>query len=225
MVSYLKSKMIVIGDSEKVAAMQAYMKTTQPFYGVQAVPLRKIFKEAVKKFPISSRREYEEVILELWNGKYREEMYQAMEVAARYRKYHDERSWQLCEHLVHSAPNWDTLDFIAGKLISPLILQNRKLEQVLIKWSNADNFWVRRASLLAHLRHRSETNTKLLSRTILKLAHEKEFFIRKAIGWILRDYSYANPEWVKDFVGEHQDKLSGLSKREALKRINRMSKS
>ncbi|MCB0173573.1 MAG: DNA alkylation repair protein, partial [Anaerolineae bacterium] len=84
-----------------------------------------------------------------------------------------------------------------------------------------DNFWVRRASLLAHLRHKEQTNTQLLADTILALCHESEFFIRKAIGWVLRDYSYTDPAWVSNFVAQYDDRLSGLSKREALKQINR----
>jgi 3-methyladenine DNA glycosylase AlkD len=69
------------------------------------------------------------------------------------------------------------------------------------------------------LHHRDKTNTALLTELILRLCHEQEFFIRKAIGWILRDYAYENPEWVKVFVAEHQHLLSGLSQREALKHI------
>ena len=213
-----------IGDSEKAKGMQAYMKTTQEFYGVQAGPRRKSFKAIARNFKNITREEYEQIIFELWNGHYREEMYQALEVAEHYRNYRDLESWSIYERLVKSASNWDTLDWIAGKLVSPLILQHRELEQTLVKWSKSENFWVRRASLLAHLHHKDETNTELLAETILKLSHEQEFFIRKAIGWILRDYSYSNPEWVLAFVQKHHDALSGLSKREALKQINRGTK-
>jgi len=89
------------------------------------------------------------------------------------------------------------------------------------EWAIHDNLWVRRASLLAYLHHGDKTNVKLMSDTILKLAHEKEFFIRKAIGWILRDYSYSNPMRVQEFTSQHKCILSELSKREALKAINR----
>lgn len=220
MVVQLQEEMKKARDPEKAAGMQAYMKTRQAFYGIQATPRRRLFKAAARKFKDITRQEYEQIIFELWNGRYREDMYQALEVAEHYKAYRDERVWPIYERLIRSASNWDTLDWIAGKLVSSLLLQHRAFEQDLVKWSKDENFWVRRASLLAHLRHRDKTNRQLLSETILLLCHEKEFFIRKAIGWVLRDYSYANPEWVANFVEKHQDSLSGLSKREALKRIN-----
>lgn len=212
-------------DPAKAVPMQAYMKTNQPFYGISATPRRQIFRQAIRKYPIQSHDEYEQAIEELWAGKYREEMYQALEVAEHYKVFRDQTEWPFYEKLVQTATNWDTLDWIVGKLVSPLVLRHRKFERVLRTWANSENFWVRRASLLAHLHHKKETNTRLLAVTILKLAHEKEFFIRKAIGWVLRDYSYTNAEWVRKFVDEHERELSGLSKREALKQILRKQNS
>lgn len=199
--------------------MQAYMKTDQPFYGVMAVPQREIARAACRDFPDLTREEWETVILELWNGTHREEMHQALHVAQHYTSHRTPEAWPLFERLVHEATNWDTLDWIAGRLISELVLENRRFESDLVRWSESDNLWVRRASLLAHLRHKERTNTRLLSETILRLAPEREFFIRKAIGWVLREYSKTSPEWVRSFVDRHGDRLSGLSRREALKRI------
>ncbi len=221
MVLQLNQEMEKAGDSERAKGMQAYMKTTQPFYGIQAGPRKKIFKQVAKNFKDLTHEEYEQVIFELWNGQYHEEMYQALETAQHYKAYHNLESWPIFDRLVKSVTNWDTLDWIAGRIVSPLILKHREMEEKLVEWSKDSNFWVRRASLLAHLHHKKETNSKLLAETILALAHEEEFFIRKAIGWILRDYSYANPEWVEAFVKEYEAELSGLSKREALKQINR----
>lgn len=209
------------GDPIKAPQMQAYMKTDQPFYGVQSKLRKQIFRNAIKKYPITSRTEWEEVILELWHGTHRESMYQALEIAERYKKYHDEDAWQLFEQLLRTATNWDMVDWLSSNLIGRLVEKYRHFEYELWEWTDDDNFWVRRASLLAHLKHKEETNFELLSRTILKLAHEKEFFIRKAIGWVLRQYSYTDADWVIQFVNKHENKLSGLSKREALKAINR----
>ena len=108
------------------------------------------------------------------------------------------------------------LDWIAGKIMSLLILEHRELEQELIQWRVDENMWVRRASLLAHLKHKSAANTTLLGETIEMLAHEEEFFIRKAIGWVLREYSKTDPAWVGAFVEMHEVELSSLSKREAM---------
>jgi len=218
---YIKNELIRFGDANKALQMQAYMKTDQLFYGVQSVQRKIIFRDAIRTYPIKSRYGWEKVILELWNGSHREEMYQALQVSERYKKYHDESAWILFEKLLRSATNWDTVDWLSSNLIGQLVYKYRHFEKQLVKWSDDENFWMRRASLLAHLKHKQNTNKELLSETILKLAHEKEFFIRKAIGWILRQYSYTDPEWVVQFVKKHEDSFSGLSKREALKALNR----
>ena len=210
-----------LADPDIAQGMRAYMKSDQPFYGVKAGPRRTAFKTIAKQFKFIAPEEYEQIIFELWGGTHREEMYQALEVAEHYKKYRTLASWPIYDRLVRTSPHWDTLDWIAGKIVSPLVLKHRELEAQLVDWSQDDNFWVRRASLLAHLRHKAHTNTELLADTILALCHEQEFFIRKAIGWVLRDYSYTDPAWVSNFVKQYEERLSGLSKREALKQINR----
>ena len=224
MVQYLIEEMERNRDPEKAEPMQAYMKTDQPFYGIQAKPRREIFRRARRKFSIDFREEWEQVIRQLWTGEHREEMYMALEVAEHYKQFRDEMAMPLFEYLAETAPHWDTLDWIAGKLISDLVLRYREFEAKLREWRKSENLWMRRASLLAHLKHKEETNTDLLAGTILMLAHEEGFFIRKAIGWVLRDYSYANPKWVRAFVETHESDLSGLSRREALKKIKRDEK-
>lgn len=225
MVQYLFQEMAAAANSKDAPQMQSYMKTDQPFYGIKAAPRRKIFRRAAKQFSIDSRDEYGQVIRQLWNGTYREDMYQALEVAERYKKYRTQEAMPQYEYLANTATNWDTLDWIAGKLISDLVRKHRGFEAKLKEWRRSDNMWLRRTSLLAHKGHREETHTELLGETILMLSDEEEFFIRKAIGWILRDYSYANPDWVEAFVDEHEDELSGLSKQEALKKIKRVRQS
>ena len=212
---YIKKELIRFGDANKAMQMQVYMKTDQLFYGVQSVQRKIIFRDAIRKYPIKSRCEWEKVILELWNGSHREEMYEALEISERYKIYHDESAWNLFEKLLRSATNWDTVDCLSSNLIGQLVCKYRHFEKQLAKWSDDENFWMRRASLLAHLKHKQNTET------ILKLAHEKEFFIRKAIGWTLRQYSYTDHEWVVKFVKIHEDSFSGLTKREALKALNR----
>ena len=199
--------------------MQAYMKTNQPFYGIQAGPRRVLFRAAVHRHPITTRSDFEEVIHELWEGIHREEQYVALDVAERFKKFRDADSWPLFTHLVHTATHWDTLDWVAGKLVSLLILKYRHFEEDAADWAFSERMWVRRASILVHLRHKSETHTDLLATTILRLAHERAFFIRKAIGWVLRTYARTDPDWVLAFVNTHTALLSGLSRREALKHL------
>ncbi len=218
-VDELRAEMTVQANAEDAPIMQAYMKTDQPFYGVKSKARRAIFRAARRRYPVNSRDEYRDIIFDLWGGVYREEMYLALDVVEFTKPYRDIDSWPIYVELMTAAPWWDTLDWIAGKIMSLLILEHRELEAELARWRIDENMWVRRASLLAHLKHKAATNTELLAETIEMLAHEEEFFIRKAIGWVLREYSKTDPAWVGAFVAAHESTLSGLSKREAMKYV------
>lgn len=206
-------------DPVRAPQMQAYAKTDQPFYGISAPVRKAIFKQAKKQHKQLNADDYRHVITQLWEGRSREEMYLALEVACGYKNHHNDSHFTFYESLYPRAANWDTLDWIASSLISPLVLANPSRESHLKQWRQDSNMWIRRASLLAHLRHREATNTQLLAETIDMLKHEREFFIRKAIGWVLRQYAKTNPTWVLDFVKTRETQLSGLTKREALKHL------
>ena len=219
LVTYLRQAMSDAGDPAQAPAMQAYMKTDQPFYGVQAGPRREIFRAALKQHPIRSREEYGNTVRDLWGGVYREEMYLALDLAQQAKVYRDLASWPLYVEMMRTATNWDTLDWIAATLLGDLLCQHREKETEVRAWVDDANLWVRRTSLLIHLKHKGETNLPMLSAAILHLAPEKEFFIRKAIGWVLREYAKTDPDWVRAFVDDHREQLSGLSVREALKNL------
>lgn len=220
MTAYLQRELRKVADPQKARPMQAYMKNLQSFYGIQTPLRRKIFQIARKKFNITSYPEYETVIKELWRGKHREELYLAVDVAMHYKPFRADKAIRLYEFMLKSADNWDTVDAIASHLVGELVMHNRKHEALLKKWSRSKNMWLRRTSLLAHLRHKNRTNSRLLEGTILTLIDEDAFFIQKAIGWILRQYAYTDPKWVKRFVMRNSDRMSNLAKREALKHFN-----
>jgi 3-methyladenine DNA glycosylase AlkD len=219
MVEFVQQALRANANAANAEAMQAYMKTQQLFYGVKTPERRRIFREAKRRFPITSRREYTQIVRELWQGTYREENYQALEVAEHFTSFRTVASWPLYEHLVKTAPHWDTLDWIASRIAGPLIPEHRELEAKIEKWIRSRNMWVRRAALLVHLKHKQHTNTALLEKLILQVCAEEEFFIQKAIGWVLRQYAYTNPDWVRRFVKQNQSQLSNLSRREALKNL------
>lgn len=213
--------MALARNPAKAAPMQAYMKTEQPFYGIQAKQRKAIFKECITAHSIDTMEDYDEVVRTLWDGEHREDMYQALEVAEQFKSFRTVESWHLHEDLIHSASHWDTLDWVAGKLASQLVLLDReRFDKRLIAWRQDDKLWVRRASLLAHLHHGEQTNRDLLGETIRLLMPEKEFFIRKAIGWVLRDFANTDPLWVIQFARQYEADLSGLSRREALRNLD-----
>lgn len=221
MVSYLRNELQKAADAEKARPMEAYMKNLQRFYGVAMPARKKMFQSARKQYDIHSYEEYESVVKELWSGKFREELYFAIDIAMRYKAFRTDKAMKLYENMLKSADNWDTVDTIASHLVGELVLHNRKHEARLKKWARSKNMWLRRTSLLAHLRHKKQTNVRLLQETILLLTDENEFFIQKAIGWILRQYAYSDPKWVRQFVKKHSGRMSNLAKREALKHFNK----
>ena len=220
LVTYLRQAMSDAGDPAQAPAMQAYMKTDQPFYGVQAAPRREIFRAALKQHPIRSREEYGNTVRDLWGGVYREEMYLALDLAQQAKVYRDLASWPLYVEMMRTATNWDTLDVIAAHLLGDLLRQHREKEAEVRTWVDDDNLWVRRTALLIHLKHKGETNLPMLSHAILHLAHEKEFFIRKAIGWVLRATSRQRPDVVHDWLLPRAHRASGVTVREAVRYLS-----
>lgn len=217
MVIFMQQRLAEAGDPEEASAMQAYMKTKQPFYGVKAPERRAIFKQAREHTQVRTFTDYRRLVLWLWSGENREEQYLAMDAAEHYKMFRTLEAFEIYEEMLLSATHWDTVDKIASNLIGPLVQAHRELESKLLAWRESDNMWLRRASLLAHLKHKADTNVPLLTETILMLADETEFFIRKAIGWVLREYSKTDPDFVNQFVSAHADRLSPLSRNEALK--------
>ncbi len=204
-------------DKERAVPMQRYMKTEQPFFGIPK-PLRaQLLREALQSYPVTDTQHYDLTVRTLWQHSHREAKYAAMDIAMRYKRWINDEHWTLYCHLVSTADWWDTLDLIASNLIGPCLLANRRHQTELDNWAKAERLWTRRASLLAHLKHKEQTDKNALKRTILTLTEDGQFFIQKAIGWALREYSKTNAEWVDAFIAQHGNKLSKLAIREGSK--------
>lgn len=200
-------------------AVQKYMKSAQPFYGIKSPQRRNLIRGALRDNPIASQGDFEEVVRDLWAGVYRDEQYAALDLAESLKKFRGPEQWPFYTELLPGATWWDTLDWIAAKLLSPILLKAPDRRAEAAAWVHHPSVWMRRAALLVHLKHKDQTNVTDLAHAIELLKHEKSFWIRKAIGWVLRTYGETDPNWVLQFVEEHPD-LSGLSKREALRKID-----
>ncbi len=207
-------------NAEKAAGSKKYMLNQYEYFGVQA-PLRKeIYKQIFSEQGFPDDQDLRGIIEELWALPEREFQYFAMSLLEKRAKNANEASIRLYEFMITHKSWWDTVDFIAINLVGIYFEQyDGLIIPVTEKWMRSGNIWLQRSSLLFQLKYKKQTDTSLLFSYILRLAGSKEFFIRKAIGWVLRELSKTDPENVIEFVNNHQ--LAPLSKREALKRINR----
>lgn len=214
-----------LADPVKAPIMQAYMKSAMPYLGIQATPLRKAAKAVFAAHKLDSFEDWRYAVLALWRGaKYREERYVAIELAGHpaYRKLRTMDALPMYEEMITSGAWWDFVDSIASHRLGELLRGNpAKMSAVCRKWAKSDDLWKRRSAILAQLGFKGDTDLKLLYDCIRPSIGESEFFLRKAIGWALRQYAWTDPEEVCRFVDEHDARLSRLSKREALKNITR----
>lgn len=207
-------------DPEKAEEMAAYMKTEMPFYGVAAKPRDKVVAELAREFRPADRDEYQMMVEALWNQPHREEKYVAIRLARRFKKFITLDSLPLYESMIREGAWWDFVDEITQHLVSPVLLKSPTETWPLVeKWLVDDNMWIRRAAMLSQNRHREKTNEARLFKFALTLAEEDEFFIRKAIGWALREYAKVDQDAVRAFLEDNRDTFANLTLREASKHM------
>ena len=216
------------GDQERAAQQQAYMKSELPYVGLGAPALAALLKPLLVEHRFVDRGSWEAAALELWDdATHREEWYAAIALLRHraYRQWLDPRLLPLLEHLVRTGAWWDVVDVIAGHLVGQVLLDHRvEVTPLMDRWSVDDgSLWIRRTAMLSQLAHAERTDTDLLERVLVAnlddTAFGKEFFVRKALGWALRQHARTDPDWVRTFVRTHDARLSGLSRREALKHL------
>lgn len=205
---------------ENARQMKAYMRNQYDFFGLKAEKQRETNKIFLKEAGLPAVADLTELIHQLWEQPEREMQFFGMMLLDKYKNKVDEDFISVYEFIISNKSWWDTVDYIAATLVGAHF--KRFPHQIPVyteKWLNSGNMWLQRSALLFQLKYRNTTDTKLMFSLIEQLSGEKDFFIRKAIGWALRQYSKYNPEVVVAFVETHN--LSGLSQREALKVINR----
>lgn len=223
LVAFVESELAAIGDAERATQMAAYMKTDMPFFGVQSKPRRAVFKEAKVRFPVEGPDDYVDAVEALWDRPHRETKYVGIDYATAHKSHCVIENIDLYERLIVEGAWWDFVDVVAAHLVGGVLRNQRQaLTPLMYEWVSDDDMWIRRSSIICQLRHKDETDENLLYGNCLARMHEKEFFIRKAIGWALRDYSWFEPESVRAFVLEHRTAMSGLTYREATKRLDNM---
>ncbi len=201
--------------------MKKYMKDKFSFLGIKSPERRALTSAFFKNYNRPDINNIENIVRKLWDMEEREFQYFAMELVEKFIKKFEPDDIELLEFMIVNKSWWDTVDLVAANLVGKHLSNFPGLiEQINKKWILSENMWLNRTALLFQLKYKNDLDTKLLKQNILKCRDSKEFFIRKAIGWVLREYSKTNPVWVSEFV--NSTTLSPLSKREALKWINRI---
>lgn len=208
------------GDRNTAVAMEAYMRNQYPFLGMKTPERSALTKAFWAEHGIPSGEELLDVVRQLWLLPEREFQNVGMAYLDKYAKQAKPGDIESFERLVTTKSWWDTVDYLASHTIGDLLAKYPELiPDYPDRWIRSDNLWLRRTAILYQLRYKQRTDTGRLYGYILLCKDESEFFIRKAIGWALREYAKTDPDAVRSFVAEHR--LSPLSEREALKNIGK----
>ena len=223
LIGAVRSALAEAADPSKAPAMQAYMKSAMPYRGVFAPELRRTLRAVFDAHRLPSFEAWRDTTLLLWReAEYREERYGAIALTGHgdYRDYQVLEALPLYEEMVVTGAWWDYVDDIASHRLGALLrIEPEAMSAEMRRWSCDADMWKRRSSILCQLGFKAETDLALLYDCIERNLDDREFFIRKAIGWALRQYAWTDPEEVVRYVEEHRDRLSPLSKREALKNV------
>jgi 3-methyladenine DNA glycosylase AlkD len=207
-------------DPQLSGPMRAYMLDQFEFLGIRAGPRREVLK-GLPKF-VGSADELLSLAEALWRLPEREFRYAAIDMLAKHHQKLDPTALPRLLTLVQTDPWWDTVDGLAA-VVSDLVLRAKAVQPEVQTWMDPclthPHLWVRRVAMLHQLGWKGQTDQARLFRYALALAHEKDFFIRKAIGWALRDHARSQPDAVRTFLLEHAEQLSGLTRREAGKHL------
>lgn len=220
MVEELKKAFQEKGDATIAEQQSAYMKNRFPFYGLKSPVRKELQRPFLLKKSLPEKNEAFAIVNELWQSPERELHYFAMELLFKYKKSYQKGDLVFFEQLLLKNSWWDSIDFIAPKIVGAYFLKfPSERKEVVDRWIESENIWLQRSAILFQLKYKDKVDKELLTYVIDKLKGEKEFFIRKAIGWILREISKSDPEWVKIFVSSSN--LQPLSQKEALKIIKK----
>ena len=211
----LQDKFIQNANTDIAGEMQRYMKNKFLFYGYHTPERRKIYAEDLKQEKKNNEIDWS-LLDQAWSDPYREMQYFVCDYLIALKKYLSFSDMPKIKNYIKTKSWWDTIDSLI-KPIGFLGINDQRIADLMLSWSRDNNFWVRQVAIEHQLLRKEKMNTDLLKQIILNNLNSDEFFINKAIGWALRDYSKTNPEWVKNFIKEYANKLAPLSIKEGSK--------
>jgi 3-methyladenine DNA glycosylase AlkD len=213
---YLRKLYQNYADPVKAAPMKAYMRNQFEYLGIKSPQAAELNKQLIAEHGLPDLADLEEILRDLWALPEREYQYAAVGLLSRKEKELPSDFTRVMEYLLVTKSWWDTVDGIAGGPVGAHFKRYLQVkEKYIARWRKSENLWLRRTTLLFQLGYKKDTDFPLMCDLILDNLGSKEFFINKAIGWALRQYSRVDPQGVRNFVAETP--LHPLSKREALK--------
>lgn len=222
LVAAVRAGLADAGDPALADRMRAYMKSAMPYRGVPSPARTKLTTALFARYPLADRDTWLATVLALWrDAGHREERYAAIDLAAHrpYLRWHTPDLLPAYRELITTGAWWDYVDDIAARHVGPLLAAHRaELTPVLRGWATDPDRWLRRTAVICQLKATTDTDLDLLTHSIEATIADQDFFLRKGIGWALRQYARTDPDWVRDFVHTHPD-LSPLSRREATKHL------
>jgi 3-methyladenine DNA glycosylase AlkD len=220
LVSTIRAGLDGLADPDRAAGMAAYMKSAMPCLGVRVPQVRALVRKAARDRPPATTAALRDTVLTLWReAVHREERYAATGLidVASLRALREPSLISLYEELIVTGAWWDHVDEVSGRVGELLLAFPVEIRPVVAAWQRSPDLWLRRASIICQRAARGRTDLALLTQAIVANAADRDFFVRKAIGWALRSYAYTDPDWVSAFVAAHE--LSQLSVREATKHL------
>jgi 3-methyladenine DNA glycosylase AlkD len=219
----LRAELAAAGDPERAAQQQRYMKSEMPYHGLAAPELKRLLRPHLRAFTPPDRATWEETVRDWWDGAtHREEWHIAIALARHRsaRPWQDVRTLDLYRHLIVTGAWWDVVDETAQHLVGACLLADReRVTPVLRVWATDADLWVRRTSVICQIAHGEALDRNLLAHAIECNLDDSSFWLRKAIGWAVRQHARTDPVLVRSEVDRLGDRLSGLSRREALKHL------
>ncbi|MFF0587752.1 DNA alkylation repair protein [Streptomyces sp. NPDC003781] len=206
-------------DAERAAGMRAYMKDVAPFLGLTSPVRRSLNRAVLAGLPRPDESDCTAVALRCWRLPEREYHYFAVDYLRRHVTHCSSGFLPVVRHLLTTVPWWDTVDLLAAHVVGGLVAADRGLTRDMDAWIGDEDLWLVRAALLHQLRYKEHTDTDRLFGYCLRQAGHGDFFVRKAVGWCLREYAKTDPDAVRAFVAEHRTRLAPLSVREALRTV------
>jgi len=206
-------------DPALAPAMVAYMRDQFPFLGIRSPDQKVLARQVLAGLPKPDEDDLRAVALGCWALPEREYQYFACAYLRRHARLCGPGFIDTARHLVTTKSWWDTVDTLAAHLVGPLVQRHPALVATMDRWSTGDDMWLVRTAILYQLTWREDTDATRLFHYCVTQAGHRDFFIRKAIGWALREYARTDPTAVRAFVHAHTDRLAALSVREALKNI------